>query len=716
MKEADLAKLLTQITQDAANNFIANNAQVESDGTITVSHGSKLVKAIALTPENGQWLVFQSGSQWYAIATIQNRELSSETVFQRRKRRRRKDQPFKWAYLWEVNEFTDLSTPFTDSRWSWDDLSGVWRPFGDGGGEFKTQAELIDSFASLLQFPQAPPYYKVLQSKFGFNLTSAVNSTEPVYVGIPPVTRYSGHSITAKGDGVQYGIGFGTRPGNETYGSVAIKYRRIIPERNYWVKQSEFNQNWSYQWGNKIDLDPNLNYPQVRYKYLLAVSGDESGEKGKFFNISERSYRSSNPNDFGSRQVYRYSVEGENFYTFNRQAEKEFARRKRGEAIAALNGAGYSSPSFSVPGSNFDLGIFSGQQIIDGAAGSLFTARGSIPSSIDVGEDTWPREPASGLKNAARVMSVSTLYLIPEEAERNPGKKEIYCQIRGSKRVLLHTIPLTETWDGAISPLDKNNVEVVIRCGKKRDPSGQLNNANLDINRRSGTYVHSLYDREWSQTRVYRLNSLGKIISTNIYNNSGTVKNPSGEAQPIEIDERNWQKPWLENHTDYRTLDYYIQSHPRREHFWHLRERTGLITDLSSGYRSIYSDRNTQYIKTIDATDVTRIMIYYTSYGTLTSSGFVYLMPEDLYHPDVQLDYSLSFSTRFKPAPNYAVLQGLAEQKFTQEVYYSTTASYEDGSFVAGISTSKATKFPKLDLPDGLGDLQTGIKAIAYLG
>lgn len=708
MNEADLAKILAQVTQEAANHFIAGSAEVESDGRITISHGSRLVRAIALTPANGRWLVFQSGDLWYAIASVQNQELSSEVVHQRRQRRRKKiDYP--WAYLFEVNEFTDLTVPFSDPSWSFDETTGVFRPFGDGGGKFKTEADIVDFYSGSIS-PRGLPYDRLeSQTIQSFSLQTAL--AEQVYTGFP-LGRYGNEVLT---DGV-YHLALPKRSPDEIYLDPSRTSRPLIPNRQYWVEESITTKNWGIFYQKPLDLTGN--FPKIMISSSISASGNGDGSDRVIFGYELAYFRSRS--DKTSRATYIKDRDGDESFNnsgnLSTQEFQQFIAEARAAYSGALSGlSAYNPLSYSLQ-KNFDGGIYTGQEIIDGSVKSQFPSPGgNIPLSISVNGEDWELNiPGDSSSNALYFFYEARLYIIPIVAPRHPGKKEIYVQIRQNKRTLLHIIPFTEIWDGFVSPLSSQEIEVIIFCGKKTDTEGNISN-DKDLSREPELAIK--YKREWSQVRIYRLNARGKILSQEVFNNSETRLNSSNMSENFNLDDRNWQKPWLNTYSDYRTERYFLRPFPIPLPAWDHLNSTGEITDLISAYRSHFSDRNVTYIKTIDSTNIVRVLINYLSLGTMTKNGFVYLEPADLYNPNIELDYIRSFSTRLKPAPNYAILRGLVEGKLTKSNYYQVTSSSLIGNqLVDQVTIKKATKFPKLDLPGGLGDLQAGIKAIAFLG
>ena len=246
--------------------------------------------------------------------------------------------------------------------------------------------------------------------------------------------------------------------------------------------------------------------------------------------------------------------------------------------------------------------------------------------------------------------------------------------------------------------------------------------------------TNTIYDRSWSQTRVYKISNTGTIISTNIFNNSGTVLNPTETPNNIIIDENNWQKSWLESWDNYKTELYRYPNNAVWENFLYLEYRTGEARDLNTAYRTFYGDRRTRYLKGIPNTLIGRSLIEFASFGTLTNNGFVFVEPDDLFDKNVELDYSLSFGTSFFPGVNYSIFSGLINQTQTNSVYYNVTGIYENnGDFTQQLIQENFTEFSKLDisgleleLPTEIREqdwdianpdlLRVGIKAIAFLG
>lgn len=630
---------------------------------------------------------------------------------------------FDWGYLFELNEFTDLTVPFTAESWNYDETDGAFRPFGDGGGYFDTEQEIVDFYSSpftgFIEDPPGLPFYDVeFQGENRFNLKGALEGQ--VSTGIP-AGNYTNFAFT---DGVFYN-GLDLRTNDETFGSVELFIRNIFPDRQYWVRESVNQNSWSIIYREPVDIGDV--FPVSITGASISIGGTGDGNDAQTFSFGINSFTSETESSRVASYIYRILEDGSteelpNNFTLTSQQYNDFiadARAARDETFSAFNGAGYEALTYTLPNKNFEGNIYLGQEIIDGVASGSFSVSGNIPESISARGSNWTLGISGNASNNNMIRTYeATLFLIPIVAPRNPGKKEIYTQIRNNKKVLLHTIPFTEMWDGFMSPLSKSEVEVVIFCGKIREPDNSLVNEiiNNQFSQQIGVprlEVKTVFNRDWAQVRVYRLNSAGTIISTNVYNN----------PEPFELSELNWQKPWLNSYEDYRTIFFFLDSNPAA-HFWEHKTRTGIINDLNSAYRTFYGDRSTEYIKTVDRTSALRRLIHYTSLGTLTPQGFVYLTPDDLYSTEVELDFSASFSTRLKPAPNFAIKEGLRTGNITKPIYYltngelvlrETTALYIQSEFTNQITIERPTEFPPLDLPDDLGDLQVGIKAIAFL-
>lgn len=603
-------------------------------------------------------------------------------------------EEYPWAYLFEINDFAAFNNEsgekinYTDECWNLDQVTGLYRPFGDGGGDFKTQEEILEYYNRIV-FDDDPILNTFLQQQF-----QTINISQ-LALGFFSTTGYEGVSPVrtmtpfAQSDGVEYDTN-GNFPRaydvNERKWANSNTSRIIYPDRRYWVREQiiapEYSDGWTGQDGSVIKG--------------IAVRYNQAGEQARSASIFvNRQLRV-------SLSINRDGSEDLQFGSLVRsQNERQEAEAEIRTLLSYLNTSSYVPISYNLPDISFHKRIFTGQQILDGEATKEFRLNtGFLPNQIDAGGTTLFRN--FGFIADDHILYGSWLYLIPEVGDRNAGVKSIYAQVANNKKVLLHQIPTFEDFSGSISPLPTGEIEVVLRCGKQFPSDRRLSNYNLFARRYNEPLNSS--DRQWSQTRVYLLSRTGQIIEDQqkIYNNAKTVLNPSDTPDSIIIDDNNWQKEWLEKWTNRHSLaDYFVFEEIATPGYIYsaLERRFGVINSLNSGYRSYFSDRTLTYDKTTDVADVRRRLLAYSSYGTLTPLGFVYLDPVDLFDINVALDYSFSFNTNFFPSPQYAIFSGLVNRSQTKSRYYLNNSTY-NASFNIGISIGKATQFPRLDLKE----------------
>ena len=626
---------------------------------------------------------------------------------------------YPWTYLFEINDFDTFTNSsgepveYTDTSWVYDDVEGLFRPFGDGGGEFKTRAEILDFYSQYTIGGE--PYYRISlqhQSKINFhNLVKTETgnfSTRIRTLGVNS-TNYSLNLIASMGDGLYaytHFLAYGANEKNRTSNYVT---RPLYPDRNYWVKEFVSNDEYRYVWSNEGAATGAIIY--------LISEGNSNGENKRIFMQGTR-----------LRYIYTEYPDGtwkESGYRFSDSVRQEYRDRAR-TAFAVLDTV-YTSPVFELPPKNFDRQIYTGQQILDEEVTAQYPLpTGTVPDYFEALNISFY------LTTRKEDFYQAQVYLIPEIGDRTSGVKQIFCQVGNNPKTLLHSIPSFEPWQGFISPIG-GGVEVVIKCGKKFMDDPLLTNRRI----REFNNDKTFYDREWAQTRVYRLNPNGKIIDVKEYNNSETDRNPSLSADSIVISEDNWQKPWLDDYSDYRTVNFRVNLAPYENYpsnnLVFVDRRTGTFDDLVSAYRTYYSDLQTNYLKAIPETSVLRYLTEYTAYGTLTDKGMIFVDPHKLFDPNVALDFSFSFGTNLFPSQNYAVISALYNSSFQDRVFFQTNdgAIDSNNNFIPGVVIEKGTTFPKLDIGElNLPELITradwnidnptllriGLAAIAYLG
>ena len=602
------------------------------------------------------------------------------------------EEEFPWAYLFEINDFAayknaeGVEVNYTDESWNLDPKDGVYKPFGNGGGDFKTVEE-IEEFYNRNNLDGDPRLNRsLLQQSNAINISRLVGRGSDYF-------QYEGVSSArslrpfAGGDGVQFGDSLGVVYGaNERYRSISYVYRQVYPERSYWIEEKLNTDEYTRTWETYIN--PYTTYPRKIKYQSVSVSGNSQGEIGRTYIQESRTYTNDRRYTYYRLITFRLLPDGTELVSFGsivnsntqRETLKEWARK----AFAALNNSGYEQITFTIPNKNFHRQIFTGEQILNGVATREYQLNsGNLPSNIVLEDETliFPYD-----KNRDIILYESNLYLIPEVSKRNPGVKSIYIQVKNNPKTLIHQIPTFELYQGFVSPLPKNQLEIVLRCGKQYREEPQA-------------------IAPWSQVRVYRVNSSGKIIleSPSVFNNAKTDANQTSSPEEIIVSEDNWQKEWLSTYENYQTVFFTIGTIQGDYNFidGDLIKRTGKMTSLNTSYRSYYSDRNTEYYKAIEHTGVTRFLSEYSSYGTRTKNGFVHLDPRDLVDANVELDYSFTLTTNFFPSLNYSIFSGLVNGNQTQKRYFLLKESeYRNGTFIPGITIEKVTQFPKLDLKD----------------
>jgi len=233
---------------------------------------------------------------------------------------------------------------------------------------------------------------------------------------------------------------------------------------------------------------------------------------------------------------------------------------------------------------------------------------------------------------------------------RAKGKRQIYCQVMNTEPVLLKEIPKTEEYDSFISPIiGSSQVEVVIKTGKKQ--------SEINPNILPGSHPNNnFYDREWSVVDVYQISLSGEILDHQTFNGGA-----------ILVTEDNWQKPWLEQYSDYRSFPG-VTSHDQPFYQFGIRDTArfpeypvmpaydpeeefdpiyssvrleatkfnynGLPEDLVSAYRVFFGDRYTlhgcsrfTHDQEFYARNSYHVSRRFARYGTLTPSGFVFVEP-----------------------------------------------------------------------------------------
>ena len=606
---------------------------------------------------------------------------------------------YPWAYLFSIDDYEAMQDSegreiqYTDSSWSLDDLEGHLKSFGDGGGEYKTFEEL-DEFMQGYLYPEKVGY-EMSNLQVHINIINLF-SRFPQYVGVNPaltITPFANFDgVDAKSMYVVFSV-------NERRRTRQNVNRPIYADRQYWIKEKLIVE---YYWVVYRILE-NPSEPTSN-RYNVGIS---------YYNTGEIRSKAANYYNSSLTTLARYAVDtngniSESYRKNGRTPNPTWTQTKRTQLQNILNSVvgAIVAPNFSSLGNEFNNRIISGQTLIDEQVSREFDT-GVFPEAIatTIGEMLFYRtESSSGQIYVAKV------FLIPIKVDRNPGVKNIYAQVGNNRKTLLHTIPSFETWDGYLSPIEDNKIEVVLRCAKKFPKDRSLSNWRIKTGRSPGK---NKYDREWSQTRVIHLSkSSGAVVNEQIYNNSKTDLNPSSVADTIEINPSNWQKPWLETYDDWRTESTFRVVEVSQSEYNYIDDeliysRSGESRDLITGFRTYLSELLTDQIKGVINTKIARFLIKSSGYGTITKTKFVYVNPNDLLDKNITLDRSFTWTSIAFPSPNYTVFSGLANKSTIREVYYTCTPTYMANTFNSGVSTERATKFPKLDLSE---EYAAGIK------
>ncbi|MEM8780043.1 MAG: hypothetical protein AAGF26_14450, partial [Cyanobacteria bacterium P01_G01_bin.49] len=652
------------------------------------------------------------------------------------------EKGFVWAYLFSIDDFEDDTTPieYTNSTWSLNTVNGEIIPLGDGGGEYKTKEQIYDDYIE----PELPFFKQINLGNNAFFVESLFTPDSQQLVFLGCKTRTPSAS-----DGVYFGganpFAFGA---NEARRAGGFQYREPSYDPNRQTFIDEFKVNSSEYTlrfetlGQRYAMESysrnsSATYPKEFDYFYVYVHGNESGlitRELRYFRVHLTQPFNGNLSTWGSANYVLPAnsngsansfVEGRNirWTTQNRNAFIETAEN----FFRDWDQSGFAAPIFTgfSNAPSFHERIFNGSQLENGDSWQPFphTSGSYGDSSARIYSATYTVSTDSD-GNSIRLTSDrhplyrADLYEIPVLGKRNPGIKNIYCQVRDNKKTLVHQIPSFEHWDGYISPLQNGSIEVILCCGKKYDPNITNYQVYLSGFNYSGDPLDrpSVFDREWAQIRVYNINSNGLIISTEIYNNSQTELNPTEIPDEIVVDPSNWQKQWLETYEDWRTRTFRYEDIPSGELNFvaiDLATRIGRPEDLNTAYRSFFGQRiayqNKVAYSPVYASPgefhnygTNRILVDNIGTATLTNSGLVSVNPEDLFNPAVQFDLSYTFSTLFFPNQNYSIFSGLYQQRQTNKVFYLTNAEYSNGELINQVSIKKTTTFPKLDLTDEL--------------
>ena len=634
---------------------------------------------------------------------------------------------FPWAYLFSIDDYeafedaTGRQIQYTDSSWSIDYLEGHLKVFGDGGGDFKTFEEL-SAFVEGYNYPEYISYYltPLVQHYNIINIFSRFDQ----YTGINPNISINPAAIT---DGVEVSPMPYVYGANEARSSAEHIQRPIFPDRQYWILEEIIQDEIKVFY----TTNPSNNSTEETYTITVALYPDSAEMQRAAYKFE------------GNLAYYQVNRDGstEEGYLYNGAfaGNSEWGNLKRVELINLLSARSQIElPMF--PELQLHNRIVSGKALLSGELIQEYS-KGNIPKKISTSQGEMVFTDQDGNINGNIYQARIFLIPIKPDRDRNSGVKNIYVQVGNNRKVLLHTIPSFEAWDGYLSPIENNKIEVVLRCAKKFPKDRSLSNWRIEAGQSPGK---SKYDREWAQTRVIHLNKTsGTVVQEQIYNNSETDLNPSSVADNIALDPSNWQKSWLETYSDWRSPNKF-QFGELIRNFVAFQQRSGSVDDLMTGCRTILSELLSGTRKGVPNTSVMRELIKSTGYGTFTSNqNMVYLDPTNLFDRNVELDYSYSFGTLFFPSRNYAVFSGLANNSVTKSSYYVANPAYAEDNFQIGDVTEKPTLFPKLDLADeyaaGLNlpnaitrsewntewstepGIQTdllrfGIKAVAFLG